>query len=231
MFRQAVRTLLPKSSLGYDLPDRAYFEHLLLETKYTPDIAVLEQHEWQLYFAHDETQSGHLKHDLLGESKYQMPGFTQKSFNYWDGGPVFGAVPLEATGFIKPLPGWPDIAKIKGQIFLIRPKAFLTLDDYKENGVQFVRTKGRVIVPYRLTKFLHDTSYPDIELEWVSEQGHIGLTKEKVCVIKAWMYTGVPAFWDKLISNYDWRSVTTFEARNRNWCRTYYQVRRPPTLK
>lgn len=227
MLRNVIRRIAPGSHLGYEQPSKGWFDFALSETKYTTDIAVLEAHSWQLFFACDETQLGHSHQKMLGENVYKCPGFTQRGFNYWDGGPIFGSVPLEAEGIINQMPNYPDIAKIKGQVLLVRPQSFLRLDEYKENGVQFTRMKVRIIVPYRNLKFIHDKNIPDPEIEYISECGHIGRTYEKVCTIRAWMYIGVPEFWDKLISNYDWRSVETFQARNRNWCRTYYQLRRP----
>lgn len=228
MLRNAIQRLAPGSSLGYSQPPKGWFDFALQETMYTKDIAVLEQHSWQLYFACDETQLGHVKQSLLGQNEYKCPGFTQRAYNYWDGGPVFGAVPLEAEeGYHNTMPNYPDVAKIKGQLLLIRPQAFLGLDSWKENGVQYTRAKVRIIVPFRSLRYIHDKNIPDPEIEYISESGHIGRTYEKVCTVRAWMYIGVPEFWDKLISNYDWGSVPTFQARNRNWCRTYYQVRRP----
>lgn len=227
MIKAAARLLMPGSSMGYTLPDENWFNYARDVARYTPDIAVLEQHAWQLYFACDETQIGHLKNDLLGDFEYKMPGFTQQSFNYWaHEAPFNAAVPMEAEGFHNPMPNYPDIAKIKGQILMIRPQAFLNLDNYKENGVQYLRKKVRIIVPYRALKKISDhPDLPTVDIEWVRDG--IGLTFERVCTIRAWMYVGVPKYWDKMISAYDYTSVQTYNSKNRPWCKTYYQLRRP----
>jgi hypothetical protein len=229
MIRQAIQKILPKSSLGYELPERAFFDFLDQETKYTPDIAILEQHEWQLYFACDETQLGHHKGSLLGESVYKMPGFTQKPFNYWDPKvPFLPPIPMEAKGFRNPMPFYPEIAKIKGQVLLIRPQTFLKLDEYKEQGVQYRREKARIIVPYRKIRSLTDhPSLPTTDIE-VELAAGLGLTFERVHVIRAWMYVGIPEYWDKLITAFDYGAVQTYESKSRLWCPTYYQYRRPP---
>lgn len=225
MIRNALRQIAPK--LAYSLPDAAWLKYAQEETRYTPDVARLEEHGLQLYFACDETQKGHLKYDLVGENTYKCPGFTQKSFNYWDCEiPFSPPVPMEATGFHNAMPNYPDIAKIKGQILLIRPEALLKLDEYKENGVQYRREKARILIPYRALNYLHDVhKLPDDCAQVLSSK--LYLTVEKMHVIRAWMYVGIPEYWDKLISAFDYRSVQTFEAKNRTWCRTYYQYRRP----
>lgn len=225
MLKEAVRRLIPSSSLGYSLPDAAFFKHAQEQTKYTPDIAKLEEYEWQLYFACDETQRGHLKHDLVGEHEDKCPGWTQKSFNYWDHeAPFMPPIPMEATGYKNPLPGWPDVAKIKGRILKIRSQALLKLDEYKEQGVQYRRVRARIIVPYRELKFLKDANMPPADIEQVLSLS-LGLTFEKSYIVRAHMYVGIPEYWDKMISTFEFRSVQTFEAKNRSWCPQYYQYR------
>jgi len=34
-------------------------------------------------------------------------------------------------------------------------------------------------------------------------------SKEIVCIIRAWMYIGIPSFWDPLITAYDWGAAET----------------------
>lgn len=228
MLRTIAQKFLPSSPMGYNLPEKEWFAFARETTRYTPDIAVLEQHEWQLYFACDETQIGHMKYDLVGENQYKLPGFTQQSFNYWQPSDPFNPpVPLEATGYRNVMPNYPDIAKIKGQVLAIRPQAFLGLDIYKENGVQYERKKVRLIVPYRSIRRVSDhPGLPTVDIEF--ERDGLGLTFEHVCVIRAWMYVGIPEYWDKVISSYTHSSVQTYNAKNRPWCKTYYQLRKPP---
>lgn len=225
MLREAVRFIAPSSSLGYNLPDPSVFKFAQEETKYTPDIAKLEAYEYQLYFACDETQRGCHKHDLLGEHEDKCPGFTQKSFNYWDHeAPFLPPVAMEVEGFRNVMPNYPDIAKIKGRVLKIRSQAFLKLDEYKEQGVQYRRIKPRILVPYRALVFLKDANLPPPDVEQVLSPSW-GLTFEKMVIIRAWMYIGVPEYWDKMINSFDFKSVQTYEAKNRNWCKTYYRYR------
>lgn len=228
MIKAAARRFLPGSSFGYALPDEHWFDYAKDETRYTPDVATLELHEWQLYFACDETQIGHQKNDVVGEAIYKCPGFTQQSFNYWDPkAPFLPPVAMEASGYRNPMPYYPEIARIKGQILLVRPQGLINLDNYKENGVQYTRKKIRIVIPYRALKRISD--HPDLPTADIEQEiNGIGLTFEKVCIIRCWMYIGIPKYWDQLISAFDYTSVQTYQAKNRNWCKTYYQLRRPP---
>jgi len=218
--------VLPGHKAGYNLPDKAWFQWMAEQTKYTPDIAKLEQYAFQLYFACDETQEGQSQYKLIEDGAYVCPAFTQSSFNYWQPNiPWEPPIPMLSKEIIKPLPFYPDIAKIKGQVYAIRPKCFLELDKYKLNGVKYQRNRVRLLVPYRSLKFIKDLSNIPDDIEFVSPEGHVGRSVEKIVVIRAWMYTGIPEYWDKLISAFDYGSVQTYQSKNRAWCRTYYQVR------
>jgi hypothetical protein len=225
MLKEAARMLMPQSKFGYELPHPSWFEFMKEETRYTPDVAKLEEFEYQLYFACDETQRGHSRHEIL-DGEYKCPGFTQQSFNYWyPETPWDPAVPMETTNFINPLKGLPPIAKIKGEIHKIRPQSIIQLDSEKQNGVQFRRKKVRIIVPYRALKWVHDVNHIPDDVEYVADNG-LGLTRERVCVIRAWMYVGIPEYWDKLLNSYSFHAVDTYEAKNRRWLKEYYVLRR-----
>lgn len=236
MLKAAARLLAPGSSYGYDLPPKAWFDYARMSASRTPDIAKLEEYEFQLLFACDETQIGHNKYDLIKDGCVVCPGFTQSSFNYWDSEtPFIPAVPLKSTSTYN-ITGFPPNAKIKGQLHAIRPYQFISLDNYKENGVQFQRERVKLIVPYRAVKWLRDPAVAPLDMEPITiEQGNpyiadgnvpsIYTTKEMVVIIRAWMYIGIPEYWDKLITNFDYGSVQTYIAKNRQWCHKYYQLR------
>lgn len=226
MLKQAVRMLLPNSKLGYQLPDADELRFMKEETRYTPDVAKLEEFEYQLYFACDDTQRGHPKHNLL-DGDYKCPGFTQQSFNYWFPEVPWDepSVPMEAEGYLNALKGMPPIAKIKGEIHKVRPSTLISLDIEKQNGIQFLRKKVRIVVPHRALKWVHDVNTIPPDVEYVADNG-LGLTKERVCVLRAWMYVGIPEYWDKLLNMYSFHSVDTYEAKNRRWLKEYYVLRR-----
>lgn len=228
MFQNAIRALFPSRAAGYNLPDQNWFRYVRDSIKYSPDMAKLEEYQHQLFFACGETQKKHFHNRLLEGSEYKCPAFTQLSFTYWNpDSPIYPAVPMDSEPSKVFLPNFPPPAKIKGELHLIRPHAFYGLDNEYQNTVQFQRRRVRLIVPYRAVKWLKDKTFPDHDLEWYSEQGSMALTKERVVIIRAWMYIGRPEYWDKLISAFDFHSVATFQSKNRPWCPEYYQLKNP----
>lgn len=226
MLKRLARLILPRASVGYELPHDNWFTYLHDSSKFTPDIAKLEQYSHQLYFACDETQAGHFQHKYIQDGEFKYPAFTQQSFNYWDGGPVLGAVPMKATGYQNALPNFPPIAKIKGMVYKITVPELIKLDSYKENTVQFQRERIRLIVPHRALKWVHDREAEKDQFDFIAENS-LGLTKERVAIIRAWMYIGRPEYWDKVINAFDFSSVPTHMSNQRRWCPEYYRLPKP----
>lgn len=237
MFQAAKRLLLGEKNY-YDIPSPSWFKSVKEQSIRTPDIAKLEEYEYQLLFSCDETQTKQPKHNLIEDGDYICPAFTQVSYNYWlPDTPFMPAVPMEAMGYgVYVMPNAPPSAKIKGQLHKIRPYQFINLDNYKENGVQFSRKRVKLIVPFRAVKVLRDPATVPLDMEEMDilrgnphvANGNVPsiyATKETVVIIKAWMYIGIPEYWDKLISAFDYKSVQTYTAKNRAWCQQYYQLR------
>lgn len=238
MFEAAKRLLIGDTSY-YNVPSPDWFQFARDQSARTPDIAKLEEYEFQLFFSCDETQTRQPKYSLIEDGAYICPAFTQVSFNYWlPETPFLPPVPMEAMEYGKyVLPNTPPSAKIKGQLHAIRPYQFLSLDNYKDNRVQFLRQRVKLIVPYRAVKALRDPAIAPFDMEEadiIRGNPHVAngnvptvyATKEKVVIIRAHMYIGIPEYWDKLISAFDYRSVQTYQAKNRQWCQEYYQLRK-----
>lgn len=228
-----IRKVMP--GYGYDF-DPAAIQQALEETKFTPDVAVIEQYEWQLFFAPDEIKKDHVKHDLLGEeSEYKFPAFTQDTYHYWmHSAPFLPPIPMRTSGLVNALTFFPPIARIKGEVHLIRPQRFLDLDRYKQNTVEYQRHRIRLVVPFRKVMWLKDHNLdPAFGVQEAFSRSRysgssIKTEQERVAIVRAWMYIGKPEFWDPLISAYDYEAVETFHSKNRAWCKTYYNIRRPP---
>lgn len=238
MLKQLIRKIIP--SFGYELPKPEFFTQMLEASRFTPDIARLEEYEWQLFFAPDELKRDHLMHHKIGEeSRFQFPAFTQASYHFWDPPEAWNSpVPMKVAGFRNALPFFPPIAKIKGEVHLIRPQMFhLELDRYRQNTVEYRRERVRLIVPSRKVEWLKDHNLDPAfgvqEAFCRSEYSgsSIRTSEETVCIIRAWMYIGEPKYWDPLISGYDYGRVETFRSRSRRWCEEYYNIRRPPLPK
>lgn len=234
----AIRKFVP--TYGYTFPSAAEFLLQAQELKYTPDMGFLEQREWQLIFVFDELKKDHLKNELLGEERQlKYPAYTQKPFHVWDkpGNPLFSPVPTEANGFTVPIVGFPPIAKIKGEIWKIRPQQFPVLDTYKQNTVEFSRKLVRFIVPYRALVFLKDHTLDPFFGPIVGNVGanytgsSVRHSEEMVAIVRAWMYVAEPKFWDPILTAYDFKGLETFSSKQRRWLDQYYYVRRPNLQK
>lgn len=232
MITNAVRKIIP--SYGYSIPTKEEVFAELARTRFTPDIAVLEENEWCSIFVSDELKKDHFKHHLLGEAKYCFPAYTQKTFLYWESNnPTEGAIPFECENVQKLVVGWPPAAKIKGEVYLIRPQQFLTLDEYKQNTVEYRRENIRLIVPYRRVKKLKDLYGPEGD-KFYQDNTQLQNTKtftseERVYIVRAWFYVGEERYWDPRITAYDYGQVETFSAnyKRRQWLDQYYHIRRP----
>src|SRR6266852_3773943 len=234
MLTQAIRSIVP--TYGYTVPPYQLLLDELERTKFTPDISTLEEYEWQLFFATDELKKDHTQHKLLGpEVRYKFPAFTQKNFHYWQHESPFNSpVPFRVPDGVQynSLPFYPPIGKIKGQVFVIRPQTFLDLDIYKQNTVEFQRHRVRLVVPYRKVKWLKDHNLdPDFGVQEVFCRSNyngrsIAHSREIVYTVRAWMYIGIPTFWDPLITAYDWGAVEHYNSNRRRWCETFYSIRR-----
>ncbi len=234
---EAAKDLLP---LGVQLrlvpkPDPELMWWLGNVARFTPDIAKLEEYKWQLIFAPDELKRDHVKHDLLGaDAQFKIMGYTSKNYQFWDTkNPLEGAVPLEVGKDHTQLPGYPPVTRIKGEIFAIRPQRFIDLDNHKQNGIEYFRRRVPLVVPYRKVLFLKDHSLdPAFGVTTaINRQEYSGssvtTSEETTCIIRAWMYIGVPQHWDPILSTYDHGHVEVFSAKNRKWLEDYYSIRRP----
>lgn len=230
---QALQSLFTSSSV-YSTPTREEFLSELEATKFTPDVSTLEEYDYQLYFATDNTKKDHLYHELLGDAKYKFPAFTQANFHFWDPPePWTQPIPMELVNDHNVIRGLPPVAKIKGEVYLIRPQRFIDLDRLKQNTVEYVRRRVRLIVPFRHVVWLKDHNLDpafgvqDTFCRSEYNGSSVRTTEERVVVIRAWMYIGKPEYWDPLITLYDYKSVETFYGKNRRWCEQYYSIRRP----
>lgn len=180
---------------------------------YTPDIAKLEQFHVLRLFVYGDEMYQRQHHDLIRE--YSVPlgtAFTEPKFHMWKkklGKETF-PIPLEAKANGEPI--WsrhhmPE-GSIKGELYAIRPYRILDLDKHRENGVQFIRVRQCLYIPYRT-------------VIWTKQNGII-TTSIDVKKIWAWMYLGVPDYWkDQLDGGYLFDPVKWYKP-NTGWMPEYY---------
>lgn len=223
------------------LPSKHEVAWMTEDVSHSPDLGYLEQFEFQLLFSPDETQRGFEKYSLIEDSAFVCTAYTQSNFNFWEERvrtKVGTPIPMLAT---QPTFGniFPPSLKIKGEVHAIRPYQFKNLDNHKENRVQFLRKRVRLVVPYREVLNLPEPTEPSVidgivqplPLALMGKQGVLS-PYEKVHLIKAWMYVGNPAYWDDILdagfNSHAFKAVRDHQSR-RPWLERYYSYSRERT--
>lgn len=207
--------------------------------RHTPDLAWLEQHDYQLLFCPDETKEGQSHHCLIDDSEFLATAYSANRFNYWyqKAGDDILPIPMQVY---EPAPEhvirfFPPALKIKGQLRLVRSSPadmFVALDNHKRNTVQFRRKRVNVFVPYRELRYQQNAIaegdsaalFRPRELPKVLQgTRHAILSDERMEIIRCWMYVGMPSFWDNLLdAGYrGFKTVSYYESK-RPWLKEYY---------
>lgn len=192
----------------------------------TPDIWKLEQSMYQLIFLPDDMMEGKVNHHLIeGAIRNDKPVhpacFTFERYTMFkkDLGDLSFPIPMERT--YEPT-NWlrvrPTPAKIKGQLFAILSPRIIKLDIHRQHGVQFIRKRQEISLPYREVSF-NDKS----DAELYSKLPVI--SPYRLRTISAWMYTGIPEYWDNLIGDMFTVRECNKEALNQPqfWVDEYYK--------
>lgn len=160
------------------------------KAQYTPDIWRLEQNEWQLLFVYDTFMERHENHAIIQEHIYQnkplYSGFTADDhWGLWKKklGKDSFPIPLinkyrNPNAFLR----HNAVGRIKGELVAVRPYMFIDLDKHYKNKYEFNRYRSTIWVPYR-KKVLTNLG--------------VMVTPETTQTVRAWMYVGVPSFWDQ----------------------------------
>lgn len=179
---------------------------------YTPDLVSLQEKDSWWVFVVGEDKTGHHMSWLMDPAKRSWEAFTAKpDYIMWRKylGQKTVAVPLvaDAVEYVKRMrlngqAMFPS-ARIKGELFNIKPEHFLELDEYHENGVVFERKQIDVLIPY--TGFLEFQELQFVlkkDKEGKEVKEYLGTTvpaiktESRIEHVQAWMYVGIPEFWN-----------------------------------
>lgn len=170
--------------------------------RYTPDLGWLEQWQFQLLFCPDEIQRSHPAYTFIADnSAFVANCYTQKEYDYWEQhvGDTRVGIPLPASD-ITAGTLFPQSCKIKGELHCVRPKAFIGLDDYKQNTDMFIRKRVNVLLPHKpLLNRNVSLREKGKELPLALQGRKIMLGAERVYIIRAWMYIANPSYWNDLL--------------------------------
>ena len=215
----ALARVFPKLFGAPNLPSQHEVDWLCESVRYSPDLDKLEQYEYLLLFSPDETQRGYPQYSLIEDSAFMCHAYTHRLYNYWqqrDG----QLIPLEASAPAA-VKYFPPSLRIKGELHAIRPYQFRELDTWKGNTVQYTRKRVKLLVPYRevIISDYYDEDGKELPLCLQGKKGVTG--PEMIQVVKAWMYVGNVAYWDPILSPFNFHAVQHHESR-REWLKEYY---------
>lgn len=194
-----IRLLLNNS----DRLPRQFVQERRRFVEYTPDWWQLQQYEWQLLFVYGEEKRGLLRNELVvtpSENELLYDAYSEGDFSLINKDLGDLSFPIALHQQFKSYPPAPML-KVRGEIYRVRPRTFIDLDNCKLNGVQFIRIRANVYVyfhRYRRSK----------------SQGWSDPTNEKT-LLHVWMYVGIPNYWNELIDNgYQYKAIQPTYPKN-----------------
>jgi hypothetical protein len=234
-FFQAARQFQTIIGSDVNFPSTHEARWLTEQTRYSPDLGWLEQFEYQWLFAADDTRVNHPHHTLVKDCEFGATAYTTKKFNYsvLETAQERIPIPLIATSDEHIVRHFPPPLKIRGELLKVRTYQFQGLDTYKRNNVQFKRKRITVIVPYRDGTYTTNVDEHGDLIKPIPRQlqgtRHFVMSKEKVYIIRAWMYVALPAYWDDILDA-GWRGFKTvnYYESKRSWLKEYYDFPKQP---
>lgn len=206
-------------SFSMSVPDPKWVNDMHKALQYTPDVWLLEQFErWNVFICGQEQQHHPHYRRISAESNYQSPAYTTGKFSMWKkrlGNETF-PIPLDDVyGDARhhewgDLWGAPSKQIIRGEIHTMTMDQIISLDEHYRNTVQFSRRRVLLHVPYKLL-------YEADGKKHVSEMANE--------VVSAWMYVGLPGYWEHTISNSEARAfspIRLFDPITPNIAKHYY---------
>lgn len=194
-------------------PGNEWFQEAAQHWPYTPDYTVLEQYEQQLLFVYDDMMLHRSKQPQSSAWFRFGSAFTRTEYTCFTkkAGTETFPIPLPPAKFR-------NKARIKGELWLVRPKEFLWLDKQKENTVSFIRKRVHITIPYRKTVWTKG-HYNDHGV-WVAG---MEVSAEKITKKVVWMYIGIPDHWEPLLDGgFRFGEVSRYVPNNPNKSEYYY---------
>lgn len=196
--------------------------------EFTPDLWLLEQKKAHLVFVADDMMQTNPNHKLIqgGSISGFYPfayGYTARRFSFVKknlGTQTFPiALDLRETSN---LPVWmADSYRLRGEVYALRPLQIVSLDNHRQNGVQFTRTPVTINIGHR-KNYKHTTTDS-------KGNSHIdySLGREEMTSVTAMMYVGREAYWkDQLEAGFFDFSPIDLIREDRLWLKEYYQYSR-----
>lgn len=126
-----------------------FIENSLLETKYTPDVASLENSFQHYIFTYGSLKRNYVRHEILEHTKYIGLGQTE-----FDNYLLYNYKPNNTNGFPICIKDATDrfSGRIQGEVFLVPTETIYELDQIESNGLMYKREYIPII-------FIHKGKY------------------------------------------------------------------------
>lgn len=194
--------------------------------EYPEDYCKLEQYMFQLVFVADEMMKGKKHHSFISEYAHHPEPlhpsvYTSSPFHFFFKDLGHGhSYPFALPSDFKPdgwLRGREDPGRIRGELWAVRPRAFISLDIHKQVGVQFRRERIRI-------------TYPTTPIAWSNGRPLPKILPDVVKTIEAWMYIGIPEYWKDQIGGIFQNQMQRYEHLPKKiWIDQFYKNDLSPT--
>lgn len=181
----------------------------------------LEQFLFCPLFVFDELMEKGKHHDQFIKEYAHNPEpihpsvYTSEKFHFFykdlgDGHSYPYALPetFKPDGYLR---GEQPPAKIRGELWFVRPQAFISLDIHKDVGVQFNRKRIRI-------------TYPTTPIAWSEGRPIPKILPDEVRTIEAWTYIGIPEYWRDQIGGIFQNQMQLYDAiPKKAWLNEFYK--------
>lgn len=198
------------------------WRELIKPASFTPDAYKLEQFQWKLLFVADDVQTGQKHNSIIRDTAYQgcaihPYAYTSTKYTFWLKDLGEHSFPIALPYDYKPsghVIGHVEPARIRGELWVVRPQSIILLDNLRQNGVQFRRQSTTILMPFRHVGWDDDgNKLPKISDDMVYP------------VHGVQVYVGVPEYWDGQINGiFGSNNMDLFEhSRKRKWIDKFYK--------
>lgn len=175
--------------------EREFVQGISKKDPMTPDRGELSEYKHRLLFVCDDMKRAHKNYDLIRDCSAKVSrGFTADHFDYRIGRYTGKGLPFMAKRN--------EGHKIKGELHAIEAAHIPRLDKHYRNGVEFARSKVRILVTNQRHELIHIggeaflKDLPDGTIRTVPELGirHY-LSDNFICHVEAFMYVAIKKAW------------------------------------
>jgi len=210
---------------------KAIVQEALIRSKFTPDITLLEQSQFQLVFVCDDLMKAGQRYQIIREnSAYVCRGFTQRPYQFYRRRVDGAGVVMRPNKVYKDRYDFSAL-KIKGEIHCVESvDGMVKLDNHYQNGVQYKRHRVHILYPFRQHGQVVNKTTDGKPLPYTLQGNKHFLLPERVEPIEAWMYFGLRSYWNDLLDGgFLFEPVRILEPKeDRSWLIKFYSYLNRP---